>query len=470
MRETFFILLKNALQDGLLLAKKDFDEESTFSFSWLYNHKNYPKISYFGNGLPSFSLSDMERRNYTKNFPKDFRFTTIESWKKYHEFVLNTPAICKHFQIGEFTPEWRKGKPAEETWNMIYTYFFLDQFIDSFIHKYSFLYDESFAHEFIEKYYKSITLEYLPISIIIPLLFTSFNFDSYELAPNIKIKKIDDSIQLSRNVKNSYTSSVHPVVIGAATHCLELNNWTIKNTTEESRSNSLNDVSAFKEAIEIMNRFLASLRIIKPNIETGFAQIVTVPINWQSQHFVDIEQTYVVSERNYPTYFENYGWLNAIDLLEVSDADKIKECFSALSNYPYLNLAYKRLNKASLISREDDSIIDICIALETVLTSDSKTEITYRLATRACLLNKLCPFKDYTSENIFQLCKKIYDYRSSVVHGNEKKQKQNRIIKLSSEEEIPIINIAIEYLKHIIWTLILNPNIKKPEDIDKQLF
>jgi len=470
MKEIFSKLLSDALKEGLILAKKDHDEESPYSLSWLYNHKDYPCISYFDNGLPNFRLSDMEKKNYTKDFGKDLKFTNIESWKKFHEFVLSTPLICKHFQIGSYTPEGRKDESVEEIWNMIYTYFFLDHFVDSYIHKHSFLYEETFANEMIDNYYNSISLEDLPISIMIPLLFTSFSFDCYDLMPNISIKKMSTSIQLSRNIKNSYISSVHPQVIGAATHCLELKNWTIKNTTQEFRNNSLNDISAFNEAIQIAKRFFAALRITKPNIETGFAQVVAIPIAWQSQYFVDIEQTYVVSEKNYPPYFENYGWLNKLDLLIDKDADKIKECFIALSNSSYLNLAYNRLNKASLISREDDSIIDICIALEALLSSDTKTEITYRLSTRACLLNKLLPFKHYSSENIFQLCKRIYDYRSSVVHGNEKKQKQNRTIKILDEQEIPIVNISIEFLKHIIWTLILNPDIKTPGDIDKLLF
>jgi hypothetical protein len=472
VREKLYAHLKQALIDGLQLIK-NLEEESGEKkwLLWMFkDHKNYPSMSILNDWMPSFTLSDYGKKDYGRVLTEENRYLKLCSWLDYHNFVLSTPELAKYYEIGEHSPNWRNKPTVIEAWNSIYTYFFLGNFVDGYVHRYSLEFVEENFNNLFEKYDNSIFLNPSPIDIFIPIIFTVFDFEQFELAPGVLIMKMDTNVQLSRNIRTSFTGPGHTTVIGAATHALVLKNWTIPNNTSEARSHSLHDISNFKNIIETVNQFFAALRISIPGLETGFVQIITRPVNWESNFNADIMETFVVSERNYPDYFEKYEWLQMPAHVTEADADRVKRSLNAILNSPYLELACKRLNKACLNSREDDAIIDITIALESLLTSDSRSEINYRLATRAALLSKTENFKEHTAEEIFQLCKKIYDFRSSVVHGDKKRQLKTRVIKMSEDKEIEAIELGIEFLKHTIWQLIKNGQIKKAEDIDKLLF
>jgi len=470
MKETMYTLLKSALIDGLEITSKEV--EANKDKTWLIEyHENYPGLTYFENGLPKFGSSSFNKRKYTGFLLKDKKYQTIESWKNYYEFVLKTQEITKYYKIGENSPDWRKENGlAKDAWDNMYTYFFLIDFCESYIHKYSFEFNEENFNEGFELYYNSITVKSLEIDIYVPILFTNFEFITEKISDTIFITKMDFKLQLSRNTRNSFTNSVHDVVVGAATYAVVLKNWSISNESHESKDESLYDINAYRSAIEIVNRFFSALRISVYKLDTGFAQIIAKPVNWQSHFSSDLIQTYVVSEKNYPQYFENYGWLNKPNIVGVAVREKIIHLYNEITKSNYLALACKRLNKASINSNEDDSIIDICIALESLLTTDSRNDITYRLAIRAAILNKLIAYNNINSKEIYKTCKKIYDFRSSVVHGDSKKQLDKRIIKTSNNEEIETVKIAIEFLKHIIWVISQTSSITKPEDIDNFIF
>jgi hypothetical protein len=468
MKEDLYSKLKIAVIDGLKLIAKE--SNSVPNMIWaMKKHSKYPIISYFDNGLPRFYMSDYVKTDYSELLLKNKIFEDIESWVSYRDFVLGCPEMCKHYEIGEFSPEWRKeNEAASKTWNGIYTHHVLAGMCDSYVHKYSLNFDEEQFSEMFEKYYNSIIQKKLSINICVPIIFGQFESEEIILSENIIIKKIDEAIQLSRNERTSFTSSAHSTVIGAATHALLLKNWTIENLSIERLENSLHDINSYKSALEIVNNVFSALRIAIPKVEIGYAQIICLPVNWQSSFNADILQTFVASERNYPQYFEDYWWLKTQLINSQLDQNIIK-AFTYVSNSPYIELSCKRLNRACMNSRESDSIIDISIALESLLTNDSKSEINYKLAVRASLLNKYYPFKEYSSQQIFELCKKIYDYRSSIVHGDKKREKNARIIQLAIDEKIEINEIAQEFLKHIIWT-IADQNITTPKDIDTLLF
>lgn len=73
-----------------------------------------------------------------------------------------------------------------------------------------------------------------------------------------------------------------------------------------------------------------------------------------------------------------------------------------------------RLNLASRRGSEVDSALDTAIALETVLASDTRGEITYRLRLRsALLLDADLSSRQKTSNAV----RALYDLRSAVVHN-----------------------------------------------------
>jgi len=278
---------------------------------------------------------------------------------------------------------------------------------------------------------------------------------------------MDKSIQLARNIRKNYTSSAHDTVISSATHAFYLNHWFIDNETQQIRDLSLKEINNFTEPKSVIERLFATLRLIC-EVETGYYQILSVPTDWEYEKKADLPHIYVSSEKHYPEKFENYGWNRESKKIEKQELDLFKKTYDRLEKNQF-TLAVKRLNSAITRKNEEDSILDITIVLESLLANDSNSEITYRLATRAAHICQIEPFNNYSSKHVFELCKKIYNYRSAIVHGNFKKIERSRKIKMSDSEEIEIIDISLQFLKHVTRVLI-NHNIKGPKEIDELMF
>ena len=112
--------------------------------------------------------------------------------------------------------------------------------------------------------------------------------------------------------------------------------------------------------------------------------------------------------------------------------------------------------------------MDVTMGLETLLTSDTRTEITYKLAMRAAALSTIEEFEGLSPKNVFKYCKRVYDYRSEVIHGS-KKAKKKRIIKLGEEKEISIVRLGVDILRCAIKALSHHVEYLNPEKLDKLL-
>ncbi|WP_068399387.1 hypothetical protein [Pedobacter cryoconitis] len=92
------------------------------------------------------------------------------------------------------------------------------------------------------------------------------------------------------------------------------------------------------------------------------------------------------------------------------------------------------------------------------------------MATRAALLVKQEPFLNYSASQIFALCKKINDFRSSVVHSDKKRQLASRKIEIIAGEIIETNEIAIQFLSHIHRLVSANKVLANPKGIENFLF
>ena len=116
-------------------------------------------------------------------------------------------------------------------------------------------------------------------------------------------------------------------------------------------------------------------------------------------------------------------------------------------------MACNRLNEGYLRRTEDDAILDITIGLEALLAHDNKTEITYRLAMRLAGLSKIEKFENYSPKDILRICKKIYDYRSAVVHGSHDTPKKRVITSDENTEPVPAVKLGLSLLRYAIRVL-----------------
>lgn len=461
-------LLKECLIDGLDIVKKKVEDEKDNSWMYMFDdHNEYPSISFFENGLPSFYLKNSGKRNFSKILTKKEKYLTIESFVNYHDFIKDSVFLKEYFEIYEFN---RFNKPLTDdivkAYSLFNSYYFLSNFVDSYIHTYSLEFEQSNFEQEFELYINSVTNKKLNFDIVVPILYLSFDFENFDITDSVSIIKMDNKTQLSRNIQTSYTTSVHKTVIGAATHAFILKNWSIDNKNSENIGQILNDVMAYSQPINIIEKLFALLRLIS-QAETGYCQIISRPTDSKRLFKTDLSDMYVVTERKYPDKFENFGWLNKIKIIKELDLSQFSVIFNKLNDIPKYEFAIKKLNSASLRKNDEDSILDITSALESLLTNDSKSEITYRLSIRASQLCKIKSFNNFKTREVYELCKKIYDYRSAVIHGEVKRIEKTKKITLENFEDLEIIKISFDLLRHCLLVLLENnlDNVKAIDDI-----
>ena len=170
-------------------------------------------------------------------------------------------------------------------------------------------------------------------------------------------------------------------------------------------------------------------------------------------------------------YFDNFYWANE-SFPKISD-NELKQIGIIYSNLltnktNKIQIANRRFRYSYLRDNEEDSILDIIIGLETLLGDTEKTEITHKLALRTAKLISVFN-KESKALEIFESIKKIYEFRSAVVHGSNKIESKREIKIKSVEMPIKTIEVANNYLREVIGILIQHPTYLDPKEIDKLL-
>jgi len=468
MKKQLESIYRNAVIEALDYLQKYIEEANEKKYWWdIEKYSDYPTMDYFDSGLPRFSLYGADKIDYSQILHKDSACENFKSWIDYYNYVCSSEALIEFYGKQYFDDS------LMEIWKKVYTFYQLSHFAcrHIYLNENKISFNENIFTVQYEKWYKTISEKKLTIDFYIPILLTTFDFEEARISENIFIQKMDEKLQLSRNQKVSYIDSSKETVASAATHALVLTNWVVDNSNCSNREKILNELNSYNQIIDIVETFFSIFRV-KTGVYSGFSQIVGIAKDWEDNAKADLYQTYVVSTRKYPDFFDNYGWLNKPQTSSLEDVAKISDYYSKVSGLKQnrTKLALSRLNTAYLRSREEDTILDITIAFETVLTHDVQTEITYRLASRVAALCSVRPFKDFSQFQVFEFCKKIYSYRSAVVHGDQKKIGKTKMIKTHENNEIETISISIELLRHVIGILIDYPDFNDPIAIDKLKF
>lgn len=481
VRADIYKMIKEAVDDGLATVRQ-FEANGRL----VYQHFQFPVMSQFPSGFPSFRRSFMDEDiplNYQSVFEsygssgssgrEGHPPESIPSWQQFWDFAHKDEHLSRFWEIGPHAKEkWYSS--AFPDWvrahSRVAVYGSIKKLVDRYIHvsgKKEM--DEELFHPIYQEWERSIFWERLPINIVVPILGLMFSFDRLEIDNNTAVERMEDLLQLARNNRRTYTVSTHEVVVGAATHSLVLRDWTVANKTFDQRREYMNDIGVYVGPILEIEKFFAALRS-EISVETGYSQIVVIPIGWADSWQAYLPHVEVATVRAYPDHFEKHSWLETPPMIDENSCRNIAEIFNVLKNAPdnRLVLAARRLNAAFLRASEEDSILDITMGLETLLTSDTRTEITYKLAMRAAALSTIEQFEDLSPKDVFKHCKKIYDYRSGVIHGSKKAQ-QRRIIKLAGGEETPIVRLGVKILRCVIKAFCHHIEYLNPEKLDKLL-
>jgi len=468
IRPDIYEITKEAVKDGLAIIRQWETDKKL-----VYQYFQFPIMGEFPSGYPDFRKSQIAGDEGPLDYESVFRRERyppedIPSWRRFWDFAHEDEYLQHFWEIGSHViQKWYSGAFPDwsETHSRVLVYGSLAKLVDRYIHitgKKDML--EDLFQPLYQEWERSIFWEGLPVNIVVPILGVVFSYDRMKINNMISVERMGKPLQLARNNRNTYTISTHGLVIGMATHSLILRGWTLANKTLDRRHESLKDIGSYSVALTQIEEFFAVLRS-ETLVDTGFGQIIVTPIGWGDSWQAYLPHVDVIAIREYPAQFENYGWLRTPPTVEKNTCRKVAKLFGALGNTSEnrLILAAKRLNAAFLRTNEGDSIIDITIGLETLLTSDTQTEITYRLAMRAAALSTIEKFDEFSPSEICKACKKVYEYRSAVIHGTKKANKK-WILKLNKEKEIPIIRLGIRILSCVIRAMVLH---QEYLDVDK---
>lgn len=130
-----------------------------------------------------------------------------------------------------------------------------------------------------------------------------------------------------------------------------------------------------------------------------------------------------------------------------------------------LYFALKRFNRCMLRNEDDDMAIDATIGLESLLSGGTKGEITYTISNRIPIVFTQNHNNMYNPKVCRRIMKKIYNYRSLVVHGGTIKEKDKYYEINSSKVEIE--KIAVDFLRYTLLFVLHNPEYLDAKKFDE---
>lgn len=469
----FTSLLHSALEEGLVAVKGVVDSKK-----YIGSYYEFPTLRYSYNGLPDISST-------ISGGPTDYRdcfgslgalngreplidWDALEKFNDLIAFVKKNPDLYKRFLPANFTPSDDSHKMKFEL--LMIRMMILDV-IDRYIHTTkSFDYESSQARAIVKPFVSFVFNDQLYIDIVVPLLFVDFDTDGLEISSEggVWVERLSEEYHLARHKLGPYNVSINPKVTSSATHALIFRGWVVGNSERIWDFDILSKPEAYPQ--DLIETFLGALRIVA-SIDTGYAQIFSRAHLWMSSSKETLPCVVGTTVRSFPSWFENFYWNN--DKLPKLSKDAINTLSTTYKQLidakeKSIDLAVKRLNRCMVRDSEEDSVLDATIALEALLSDDGNQEMTHKLAMRVGALTKLSKDFKKSPQDAFKDIKKIYAYRSAIVHGSRSLDKK-KVIQIDSDKQVTTHSLVIEYLRVILKILLENPAYRDPKKIDAEL-
>ncbi|GGA64901.1 HEPN domain-containing protein [Salinicoccus roseus] len=433
----------------------------------------YPNMRYWPNGMPNISKSTYNTGPPVKYESYFERYSKEKSPEVVLEELTGYKEVFSYLRENE-NYKMVYGYPGEEeerTSEIIEINInnHIKELVAKALHNWGEEIDLS-RENFLEIYLpieNSIYLKELPVAFYIPILFLKFDFDFFEIDDNISIVKLDEKFQLSRININTYSENINEALLSSASHALFIENYSFPNGNKYLKSRMLNDLEAYP--LKTINYFFNALRMVIDQ-PTGYAQVLSKPINWAYGYTADLIELSGVSTRAYPHEFNDFYWLQPeISSISIEELRSMTAIYSGLKEQENkkIQLACKRLESCYLRKDDRDIIIDAVIGLEALLSDSDKGEITHKLSMRIAFLLQMSSLNQSKLE-IFKNMKFIYSFRSLIVHGDPKWEKKRKI-DLKNSDSILTADLATMYLKECIIIILQNKEYLKANMIDEKM-
>ncbi|OXR42313.1 hypothetical protein B7C42_05512 [Nocardia cerradoensis] len=308
-------------------------------------------------------------------------------------------------------------------------------------------------------------LEALPVEYVIPLVLTELPLEAGEIVaidPTVSLVRLERNDHLARAVSNSGTSNVPDMVVGAAKYAIVLSGHQWANLGPGQRlvkppeAPSLTDVDMVCDALRILT-----------GIDTGYAQVLCRPVGWADTWTYDLPVLLQIGTyRRYPEKFDRFGWMGRGEPVSREELNRLPMLVAALRGAPAkVHLAARRLSQAALRDSDDDRIIDACIGLEALL-GEGRDELSHRLALRAATALASRRDSAFNPHMIYDLMKKIYNYRSIVVHGSSSVKSQTIDV---NGLLVPAASLSVILLRELLKDLLSGVELWTAKSLDSRL-
>ena len=461
-KNDFTAILVKAIEEGVNRF-----EELIASGKRLPQIYRWPQLSYESNQMPSISRSSEGPVDYISAFGGLLQDTfitmhDIPSSNELVDFIFRSSPLEKRFLPKHWENVDDRGREILRTMD-------IQRFIKEAIVRYINIHEDldythDRAYEIVIPFINYVFDYHLNIDIYIPILFLNFDFDNFRINDSIYISRISDNLHMARYDIKSPQVSVSDKVIYCSTHALVLHNWYVVNTISDYDFGDLRFPETYP--IELIDKFFAAIRIVTAE-DTGYSQLLSLCRDWLSNPVAYLPQVNGATLRSYPWWFEDRYWLqDKVPVISFSESIDIRNAFLALrcAEENSINIAERRLNQCMLRDNEQDAILGATIGLEALLSDDHEA-ITHKLALRIGTLARISPIIQRNPLDAFQDVKKIYNYRSSIVHGKTNAEKA-RIIRIDNERNIYADSMAVNYLRWILKILLECPEYRKATNID----
>lgn len=411
-------LLAEAIREGLRQV-----HEWESSGRPIRPYESYPVLDYQKSGFPWMTKASTPPADYKNalcsrppNFgwlfdpsPKEAE-TPPEEWPAWRAFLHHAEhdaQLSPHFGFDEVDPEAADG-PRSRRSAVFGVLYFLSSAVDRMIHLSG---GSDFSPETLDtlfnEWQSATTEEHLPIEILAPLGFLTFETDSIQITEDMTIKRMSDAEQRAR---------YHPALSApamAATHVISLRGWGYPSKPLRRWFNP--QAEFFEEATDHIDLLCAALRIAC-DTPIGYGQVVLLHLGWADYWEADLLPSHEFEVRSYPKEFRHRLIFEEPILIPDSVCRAAVTLYLAFEKYTRMGFAARRLNRAHLRERADDAVADLAIGLESLLAPENAPEIGYRVRMRFGALARLTSATPPAEAS--KRAKRLYAMRSRIVHGD----------------------------------------------------
>lgn len=328
--------------------------------------------------------------------------------------------------------------------------------------------EEKLLPYILEKFVRYFAEE-LGVDILVPICLATFEEDSIKLSEKIEIVRMTEEIQKSRQYACTYEVSNEDWIAACATHMIVIHNCSLKNEENMSLNKVTRNYNAYP--LQEIDNVMAAIRMVVGN-NIGYEQILTRPIKWVDDFCADLIPLYGAKAHFVnPEEIEKFWLCLSISKIDREQSQKITSIYKDILKYKdeenSLAFALRRFNRCMLRNETDDKTTDATIGIEALLAGGTKGEITYTISNRIPVVFSYIDSDLYQKTNCRIIMKKIYNYRSKIVHGGTLKDK-DKYYEIDGKK-IEIAKAAVDFLKYTLLFMLEHPEFLDAKKFDEYI-